>query len=142
MGLLKKESENINKSLLALSNVIRALSEKNVYVNFRDSRLTRILQPCLTGHAKTVVICTINQTEDCVGETINTLKFGVAANTIKISAQRNVVASSSNVVPPEKESDPKYDELCELLMEERREREYLLGENIKLKAEIGRYKNV
>jgi centromeric protein E len=67
VGQLKKESENINKSLLALSNVIRALGEENKYINFRDSKLTRILQNCLTGNAKTVVVCTVNQTEDCIG---------------------------------------------------------------------------
>jgi len=74
VGLLKKESENINRSLLALSNVIRSLSElydkdrrvdsfEGRYINFRDSRLTRILQPCLTGNSKTIVICTIQQLE-------------------------------------------------------------------------------
>lgn len=43
-----KEGKNINKSLLALSKVIKQLSqnsqlEKNDFVNFRDSKLTRIL---------------------------------------------------------------------------------------------------
>ena len=94
--------------MLALSIVIRSLSEKNSYINFRDSRLTRILQPCLIGRAKTVVICTINLTEECLGETINTLKFGVAANSIKTAAQKNILPSISDPAPPQ-DNDPRYD---------------------------------
>ena len=101
--------------MLALSNVIRSLSElydkdrkvdsfEGRYINFRDSRLTRILQPCLTGNSKTIVICTIQQLEECVGETINTLKFGVAANSIKINATKNIRTNPSV-------NDPKYEEL-------------------------------
>jgi hypothetical protein len=65
-GVTKQEGENINKSLLYLSNVIRALSEKartgkdKTYVNYRDSKLTRILQPSLSGNCMTSVICTVN----------------------------------------------------------------------------------
>jgi hypothetical protein len=61
VGIQKKESENINRSLLALSNVIRAMSEKSTYINFRDSKLTRILQPCLTNNSKSIIICTVQQ---------------------------------------------------------------------------------
>ena len=39
------EAKNINLSLLALGNVIQALSEnKSKYIPFRDSKLTRILE--------------------------------------------------------------------------------------------------
>lgn len=45
-----REGANINKSLLALSTVISKLSQKDgLYINFRDSKLTRLLQPCLGG---------------------------------------------------------------------------------------------
>lgn len=51
-----REGGNINKSLLALSNVILKLSQRqqtglkhNYYINFRDSKLTRILQNSLLG---------------------------------------------------------------------------------------------
>ena len=91
-GVLKKESENINKSLLALTTVIRSISEnKNTYINYRNSKLTRILQPSLCGESKTVIICTVKQTEDCLSESVNTLKFGVCANTIKTDVRQNIV---------------------------------------------------
>lgn len=47
-GKRMKEGAHINRSLLALGNCINALSEKGgsraQYVNFRDSKLTRLLK--------------------------------------------------------------------------------------------------
>ena len=41
---LRKEGQNINKSLLALGNCINALSTGSTHVPFRDSKLTRLLK--------------------------------------------------------------------------------------------------
>lgn len=45
-GQRMKEGAHINRSLLALGNCINALSDKssNKYINFRDSKLTRLLK--------------------------------------------------------------------------------------------------
>lgn len=80
-----------------MTNVIRGMSEKNSYVNFRDSKLTRILQPCLTNNSKSIIICTVQQTEDCLSETINTLRFGLAANKIRVAVKRNVMSNEIEV---------------------------------------------
>jgi centromeric protein E len=53
-GIRFREGQNINKSLLALSKVIHRLSQtgskqSGSFINFRDSKLTRILQPSLGG---------------------------------------------------------------------------------------------
>ena len=63
-GLRLREGSNINRSLLALSNVINRLSSssKPPFINYRDSKLTRILQPALGGNSKTAIICTMTQT--------------------------------------------------------------------------------
>lgn len=61
-GSRLKEGSHINKSLLSLSLVINKLSEdpeQSKHINYRDSKLTRILQPSLGGNAKTAIICTI-----------------------------------------------------------------------------------
>jgi hypothetical protein len=45
-GLRLREGSNINRSLLALSNVINKLSTASsgkTFINYRDSKLTRIL---------------------------------------------------------------------------------------------------
>ena len=59
-GGTKKEGENINKSILALTNVFRGMSEKQGYVNYRDSKLTRLLQSSFCSNSRSIVICTIN----------------------------------------------------------------------------------
>lgn len=74
-----REGGHINKSLLALSKVIRELSdlgenrEKIQYINYRDSKLTRLLSASLGGNAKTAIICTI--TPASLEETLSTLKY-------------------------------------------------------------------
>lgn len=47
-----KEGAHINRSLLALGNCINALSDRsgNKYINYRDSKLTRLLKvPAVAG---------------------------------------------------------------------------------------------
>lgn len=73
-GSRLKEGAHINKSLLSLSLVINKLSEdpeQSKHINYRDSKLTRILQPSLGGNALTAIICTI--TPAVVEETNYTL---------------------------------------------------------------------
>lgn len=52
-----KEGAHINRSLLALANCINALSEKAgkgaQFVNYRDSKLTRLLKVSKTSQATT-----------------------------------------------------------------------------------------
>jgi centromeric protein E len=89
-----REGSNINKSLLSLSSVIQKLSEakggKN-FINFRDSKMTRLLQPSLSGNSKTAVICTINPDISHYQETMNTLLFGSKAKKIKTDAKLNEI---------------------------------------------------
>ncbi|KAK4390387.1 Kinesin-like protein KIN-7N [Sesamum angolense] len=63
-GVRLKEGKHINKSLMILGNVINKLSEggkQRGHIPYRDSKLTRILQPALGGNAKTSIICTVHQ---------------------------------------------------------------------------------
>jgi centromeric protein E len=57
----RMEGSYINKSLLTLSAVIAKLSERAPgHVPFRDSKLTRLLQPSLSGAgARVAVVCCI-----------------------------------------------------------------------------------
>ncbi|CAN0905781.1 Kinesin-like protein KIN-7N [Linum grandiflorum] len=61
-GVRLKEGKYINKSLMVLGNVINKLSDggkQRAHIPYRDSKLTRILQPALGGNAKTSIICTL-----------------------------------------------------------------------------------
>lgn len=60
-GIRLLEGANINRSLLALGNVINALTTgKSSFVPYRDSKLTRLLKDSLGGATKTIMICCIS----------------------------------------------------------------------------------
>lgn len=94
-GIRLREGSNINRSLLALSNVINRLSSANggkTFINFRDSKLTRILQTALGGNSKTAIICTMTQTLSNYQETLNTLHFGQKAKHVKTTVNINEIS--------------------------------------------------
>ncbi|KAJ3338718.1 hypothetical protein HDU93_009124 [Gonapodya sp. JEL0774] len=86
-GIRLKEGGHINKSLLALGTVIGKLSDASgadrQHIPYRDSKLTRILQPSLGGNARTCIVCTVNPAAQFVEETLSTLKFATRAKTIR-----------------------------------------------------------
>ena len=91
-GERQKEGSNINKSLLTLSRVIKSLSSKNApHINFRDSKLTRILQPHLSGNARIAFVCCATSAERFLEETRSTLAFAARAKLVKTNAQVNEV---------------------------------------------------
>jgi len=79
-----EEAKHINKSLSALGNVIKALTDsKSNYVPYRDSKLTRMLQDSLGGGARTALIVACSPSSYNISETISTLRFGTRAKFIK-----------------------------------------------------------
>ncbi|XP_051785600.1 centromere-associated protein E [Erpetoichthys calabaricus] len=92
-GLRLKEGCNINKSLFILGQVIKKLSDGQAggFINYRDSKLTRILQNSLGGNAKTIIICTI--TPAALEETLSTLQFASTAKYMKNEPRVNEVLS-------------------------------------------------
>jgi centromeric protein E len=78
-----REGSAINKSLLALSSVIKKLSDGGAgHVPFRDSKLTRILQPALGGNSNTGVICAMTPAPQHTEESHSTLQFASRAKNI------------------------------------------------------------
>lgn len=96
----RTEGSHINKSLLTLGTVIARLSSdkekaasdkdkssKEKHLPYRDSKLTRLLQPALSGGSLVSILCTIQigasgsiaATNTHVGETLSTLKFASRA---------------------------------------------------------------
>ena len=70
------EGAEINKSLLALKECIRALDCDARHVPFRGSKLTAVLRDSFVGDtARTVMIANISPTSTCVEHTLNTLRY-------------------------------------------------------------------
>lgn len=90
-GQRLKEGGHINKSLLSLTTVISKLAEFSDtssaqlvnHIPYRDSKLTRILQPALSGNSRCVIICAVSPLPQFVDETLSTLKFASRAKAIK-----------------------------------------------------------
>lgn len=96
-GQTLKEGANINKSLSALGNVINALVEnangKKVFVPFRNSKLTRVLQESLGGNSLCTMLATLSPAACNYEETVGTLRYANRAKAIKVSATKNEEAS-------------------------------------------------
>ncbi|XP_026528415.1 centromere-associated protein E [Notechis scutatus] len=90
-GIRLKEGCNINRSLFILGQVIKKLcdDQSGGFINYRDSKLTRILQNSLGGNAKTLIICTI--TPASLEETLGTLQFASTAKKMKNTPKVNEV---------------------------------------------------
>ncbi|EZA55753.1 Kinesin-like protein KIF16B [Ooceraea biroi] len=85
-----KEGANINKSLVALGNVISALVERGStgsgpgkrYIPYRDSSLTWLLKDALGGNATTIMLATISPASGSYNETAHTLRFAQRAQSV------------------------------------------------------------
>ncbi|XP_043968446.1 kinesin-like protein KIF27 [Gambusia affinis] len=92
-GAQFKESVLINTGLLALGNVIRALSERgrsrrgngcsSPHVPYRDAKITRLLRDSLGGNAHTVMVACVSPSHHFIAETLNVLQFASKARHIR-----------------------------------------------------------
>ncbi|XP_073462983.1 kinesin-like protein KIF19 [Aquarana catesbeiana] len=98
-GQRMKEGAHINRSLLALGNCINALSDRggNKYVNYRDSKLTRLLKDSLGGNSRTVMIAHISPANSAFEESRNTLAYADRAKNIKTRVKRNLLNVSYHI---------------------------------------------
>uniref|UniRef100_A0A182MZU1 Kinesin motor domain-containing protein n=1 Tax=Anopheles dirus TaxID=7168 RepID=A0A182MZU1_9DIPT len=90
-GKRLQEGAHINRSLLALGNCINALAGGARYVNFRDSKLTRLLKEALSGRCKTVMIAHVAPEQRHRDETKNTLVYADRANHITTRLQEPTI---------------------------------------------------
>lgn len=98
-GKRLQEGAHINRSLLALGNCINALSGGARYVNYRDSKLTRLLKEALSGKCKTVMIAHVAPESKHRDETKNTLVYADRANSITTRLQNSVYVDEMQNFP-------------------------------------------
>lgn len=88
-GTRLKESVHINTGLLALGNVIRALSDQSrnrrsnrcisAHIPYRDAKITRLLRDSLGGNAHTLMVACVSPSHHSVAETLSVLQFATKA---------------------------------------------------------------
>jgi centromeric protein E len=88
----RQEGHFINQSLMTLGKVVYALSEEEEvngkaakpkkHIPYRDSKLTRLLQPSLSGSAQVVLLCCLSPMVNHLEESHNTFKFAIRAKKI------------------------------------------------------------
>lgn len=109
-GVRLKETQNINKSLSCLGDVIGALGQQQAtggfnprdsvngvgstgsstgsHIPYRNSKLTYLLQFSLGGNSKTLMFVMVAPEKKCLSETITSLKFADKVSRTKIGVAK------------------------------------------------------
>ncbi|KAG6828443.1 hypothetical protein H0H92_007970 [Tricholoma furcatifolium] len=98
-----REGKYINTSLLTLGTVIGTLADnaakgKTDHIPYRNSKLTRMLQPSLSGNARISVICTVNPDPSAVAESLSTLQFAKRIKNVQLNAQKKEVVDTDALI--------------------------------------------
>lgn len=71
----KLEGSEINKSLLALKECIRAIDQDASHLPFRQSKLTLVLKDSIIGDVRTAMIATVSPASTSSEHSLNTLRY-------------------------------------------------------------------
>ena len=86
------DGAEINKSLLALKECIRALDLDKKHTPFRGSKLTQVLKDSFTGNSKTTMIANVSPANSCCENTLNTLRYADRVKELKKGQDAMVAA--------------------------------------------------
>lgn len=101
-----RETVNINKSLSCLADVFLALQNKAPHVPYRNSKLTMLLQDCLSGDGKALMFVNVSPTVASSPETLCSLRFAAQVNSVELgkaqkhSQMTTVITQSSSAPVP------------------------------------------
>ncbi|KAI4350863.1 hypothetical protein L6164_005270 [Bauhinia variegata] len=93
------EGAEINKSLLALKECIRALDNDQGHIPFRGSKLTEVLRDSFVGDSRTVMISCISPSSGSCEHTVNTLRYADRVKSLSKGniSKRDPLSTSSNL---------------------------------------------
>ena len=92
---IRIDGAEINKSLLALKECIRALDMDSKHTPFRGSKLTLVLRDSFVGNCKTLMIANISPSSVCSEHTLNTLRY--ADRVKELRGKGDIVIGNGNV---------------------------------------------
>ncbi|KAI8378539.1 P-loop containing nucleoside triphosphate hydrolase protein [Blakeslea trispora] len=104
------EGAEINKSLLALKECIRALDQNKNHTPFRGSKLTQVLRDSFTGNSRTCMIATISPNNANSEHTLNTLRYADRVKQLRGESDPRLVNSSERVSLIEKKEEEEEEE--------------------------------
>lgn len=79
-----KETQSINKSLSCLGDVFNSLATGASHVPYRNSKLTYLLQDCLSGDGKALMFVNLSPTTASCGESVCSLRFAQRVNQVEL----------------------------------------------------------
>lgn len=85
-----KETQNINRSLSCLGDVIAALGQgkEGGHIPYRNSKLTYLLQFSLGGNSKTLMFVMVSPLQQHLSETLTSLKFATKVHNTHIGTAK------------------------------------------------------
>ncbi|KAI2224714.1 kinesin-like nuclear fusion protein [Ophidiomyces ophidiicola] len=85
-----KETQNINRSLSCLGDVIGALGQgkEGGHIPYRNSKLTYLLQFSLGGNSKTLMLVMISPRQEHLSETLTSLRFATKVQNTHIGTAK------------------------------------------------------
>eukprot|EP01018_Ginkgo_biloba_P020497 Gb_02027 [translate_table: standard] len=92
----RMEGAEINKSLLALKECIRALDNDQIHIPFRGSKLTEVLRDSFVGDSRTVMISCISPNTGSCEHTLNTLRYADRVKGLSKSGKKDQTVSSAS----------------------------------------------
>uniref|UniRef100_A0A1D1YYC5 Kinesin-like protein n=1 Tax=Anthurium amnicola TaxID=1678845 RepID=A0A1D1YYC5_9ARAE len=98
------EGAEINKSLLALKECIRALDNDQIHIPFRGSKLTEVLRDSFVGNSKTVMISCISPNAGSCEHTLNTLRYADRVKSLSRTGNSKKDQVPASSLPSSKES--------------------------------------
>ena len=90
-----KETMSINTSLSYLKGVFYAIGNQKKHVPYRNSKLTHILQPALSGNVKMCMIVHVSLTQARVSESLRSLGFSRFVNDCKLGKAKRTVEEAT-----------------------------------------------
>ena len=136
----KIDGAEINKSLLALKECIRALDLEKRHKPFRGSKLTLVLRDSFMGNCQTLMIANISPCLSCSEHTLNTLRYADRVKELRKprhEREREREGENNNMIKKNKKTKENDLLLNELLMMPRNN-----GTNIKYNVEINKNNNI